>query len=111
MEAGSESIRLTIYLKVETGDGERLAEITREPVFHLFRTQENWMRGDQAFRTMLEHEVVAPARALAAAYLRKLDDVPFIRIEQPMPQANITLPEAHRENLDGLFAEITRQRG
>ena len=111
MEAGSESIRLTIYLKVETGDGERLAEITRAPVFPLYRTQEDWMRGDRAFRTMLEHEVIAPARALAAAYLRKLDNEPFIRMEQPMPQANITLPEAERENLDGLFAEITRQRG
>jgi hypothetical protein len=111
MEADTESIRLRIHLVAETGDGKRLAEITRAPVFPLFRTHESWMRGDQAFRTMLEHEVIAPARALVAAHLRKLDDVPFIRIEQPMPEANIKLPEAQRENLDGLFAEITRQRG
>ena len=111
MEAGTERVRLKVHLVAETGDGEHLAEITRESVFPLFRTQESWMQGDKAFRTMLELEVVAPARALMAAHLRKLDDEPFIRIQQPMPKADITLSESQRGNLDGLLEEITRQRG
>ena len=111
METGSESIRLKIHLVAETGDGKRLAEIRHEPVFHFFRTLESWARGDQALRTMLELEVLAPARALVAAHTRKLADEPFTRIQQPLPRADITLPENERKNLDGLFAEIARQRG
>jgi len=110
METDSETVRLKVHLVAETIDGKRIAEITRKSVFHYFRTEESWMEGNEAFKRMLQCEVLAPARALVSVHLRRLEEVPFIQIERRMPHANITLPETERKNLDGLLAEITRQR-
>ena len=109
MKAGPESLRLSVHVVLETGDGKRLAEIRHEPVIHHLLTKEEWMRGDHAFRQALELAVVNPARSLVAAHVRKLAPAPFTRIDQPLPQADITLPESERRCLTNLLDEIARQ--